>query len=426
MALPYGPILLAGLFLEYAIVMLADLLNLRALQPSPPVEFTGLYDSERYERSQAYTRQLTRFTWIPTTLDLALLLAFWFAGGFELLDQVVRSFGLGPIVEGTIYIGVLIVAQAVVSLPFRWYSTFVIEDRFGFNTTTRATFAVDQLKGLLLLVVLGGPLLAAVLWFFDRTGDAAWLWCFGVTTAFLVGLQFVAPTWVMPLFNKFQPLGDGQLKRAVLAYTRRVGFPLEDVFVIDGSKRSTKANAFLTGFGKRKRIALFDTLIEQHSTDEVVAMVAHEIGHFKKKHILKELALGIAQVGVIFFLLSLVLRDAGLFEAFHVSRPSTYVGLVLFGIAYTPIGLVLSFAVQAHSRRNEFEADAFARETTGRGEVLARALEKLSAQSLSNLTPHPFYVKLHHSHPPLADRVSALRAPDPPETPFVGVNVIAK
>jgi STE24 endopeptidase len=254
------------------------------------------------------------------------------------------------------------------------------------------------------------PLLAAILWFFNRAGDSAWLWCFGATTLFLVGVQFIAPTWIMPLFNKFQPLESGELKQSVLDYARRVGYSIEGLFVIDGSKRSTKANAFLTGFGKRKRIALFDTLLERQSTEELVAIVAHEIGHSRKKHVVKELVLGFVQVGVFFFLLSLCLHDVDLFKAFHVSQPSTYVGLTLFAITYTPIGFAFSVAVLAYSRKNEFEADAFARETTGHGEALARSLEKLDAESLSNLTPHPFYVKLHHSHPPLADRVAALRA----------------
>ena len=233
---------------------------------------------------------------------------------------------------------------------------------------------------------------------------------FGVTAAVLVGVHFVAPTWFLPLFNEFRPLEDGELKQAVLDYSRRAGFPLEGLFVIDGSKRSTKANAFLTGFGSRKRVALFDTLIRQHTTAEVVAIVAHEIGHFKKRHIRKGVVLEIAQLGVVFFLLSIFLNDARVFEAFHVSSPSIYVGLVLFGIVYTPIGLVLSLLVQASSRRDELEADAFARATTGSGEALATALEKLSAESLANPTPHPFYVMLHHAHPPLAERGAALRA----------------
>ena len=417
--MPYGPILLAALLFEYALLMLADVLNLRALRPELPAQFTGVYDSVRYARSQAYTRQLTRFTWIPRTLDLALVLAFWFSGGFGWLDLAIRGLGFGAIVTGLIYIGTLALAQAAISVPFNWFSTFVIEERFGFNTTTRATFALDLLKGAALCVVLGGPLLAGVLWLFDRTGDVAWLWCLGVTSVFLILFQFVAPIWIMPRFNKFQPLENTELRRAVFDYARRSEFPLEGLFVVDGSKRSTKANAFFTGFGKRQRIALFDTLIQQQSTDEVVAIVAHECGHFKRQHIMKGLALGIAQLATIFFLLSLFLRDGRVFETFHVSVPSTYVGLLLFGIAYTPIGLAFSSLVHAYSRKHEFEADAFARETTGRGDVLACALQKLSAEGLSNLTPHPLYVKLHHSHPPLVDRVAALRAQDTHETLFL-------
>ena len=412
----YGPIVLAGLLLEYTLVMGADVLNLRALKSELPKEFAGVYDPARYSRSQDYTRELTRFGWIERTFDLALLLAFWFSGGFEWLDRSVRAFGYGPIITGTVYIGLLVIAQQIVSLPFRSYSTFVIEERFGFNTTTQATFVIDIVKTLLLTVVLGAPLLAAVLWFFSRTGDAAWLWCLGAITLFLVVFQLVAPIWIMPLFNKFKPIENSEVAEAVLDFARRAGFPVEGLFVIDGSKRSTKANAFLSGFGKRKRIALYDTLLPHHSTDELVAIVAHEIGHYKKKHVLKEMMFAITQIGAFFFLLSVFLHHEALFKTFDVSQPSTYANLILFAIAYTPISFIFSLVVQARSRRNEFEADAFARETIGRGEALARALEKLNAESLSNLTPHPFYVKLHHSHPPLADRVAALTAQVQPTT----------
>ncbi len=407
---PYGPIVVGAVIAEYALLMLGDVLNLRALSPDLPAAFAGVYDPQRYARSQAYTRTLTRFGWVPRTLDLMLLLAFWLSGGFEWLDRLVRSLGFGPILTGGFYIGALVLVQELLSLPFRYYSTFVIEERFGFNTMTRRTFVLDEIKGLALTLLLGGPFLAIVLWLFDRTGDSAWLWCFGVTSAFLVVVQYVAPTWIMPLFNEFRPIESGDIKEAVLAYTERAGFPIDGLFVIDGSKRSTKANAFLTGFGRRKRVALFDTLIQQQTTDEIVAIVAHEVGHFKKRHILKGLALGIAQVAALFFLLGVLLADPRVFDAFHVSEPSTYAGLVLFAIAYAPIGLVVSMGVQAWERRHELEADAFARRTTGHGEVLAHALEKLSAESLSNLTPHRFYVALHHSHPPLAKRVAALRA----------------
>jgi STE24 endopeptidase len=302
------------------------------------------------------------------------------------------------------------VAKALIDLPFRYYSTFVIEERFGFNKSTRATFWADTAKGVTLTIVLGGPLLAAILWFFERAGASAWLWCWAVTAAFTLFVQFVAPTWIFPLFNKFKPLEEGELRAAILGYSQKVGFPLEGLFVIDGSRRSTKANAFFTGFGRRKRVALFDTLVAKHPTDELVAVVAHEIGHYKKGHILQGLALSILQAGAVFYLLSIVLARPGLYEAFGLEQPSVYAGLLFFSLLYAPIDLVLSYLMQAFSRRNEFQADAWARTTTGEPERLVSALKRLSADSLSNLTPHPLYVKLHHSHPPLVERIRALRA----------------
>jgi STE24 endopeptidase len=406
----YAILILCALLIEYALNLAADLLNLRALKPELPAEFADVYDAERYGKSQEYTRVRTRFGLIPATFHMGVLLVFWFAGGFPWLDGVVRGLELSPIVTGLLFIGCLGLARTVLSLPFSWYSTFVIEERFGFNKTTPKTFIADLLKGLLLAVVLGGPLLAVILWFFEAAGSMAWLWCWLVTTAFTLFIQFVAPTWIFPLFNKFEPLDEGELRDAIMSYAQKVAFPLEGLFVIDGSRRSTKANAFFTGFGKRKRVALFDTLIEKHETDELVAIVAHEIGHYKKGHILKGLGISIVQSGVVFFLLSLFLKNQGLFEAFYVHELSVSAGLVFFGMLFSPIDLVLSFFVQAFSRKNEFEADAYARETTGMADQLVSGLKRLSADSLSNLTPHPFYVKLHYSHPPLTQRIDALRS----------------
>ncbi len=401
--------ILVALLFEFVLNRAADLLNLSALRPEVPDEFSDLYDADTYRRSQEYTRVRTRFGFVPASFDLVLVLAFWFLGGFAWLDGWVRGFELGPVWTGLSFIGVLLVAKSILGLPFSWYSTFVIEERFGFNKTTPKTFWADTAKGLLLAVLLGGPLLAAILWFFQATGAMAWVWCWIVTTIFTLVIQFIAPTWIMPLFNKFEPLDEGELRDEVLAYAKNVAFPLEGLFVIDGSRRSTKANAFFTGFGKRKRVALFDTLIDKQTTGELVAIVAHEIGHYKKGHILKGMILSILQSGVVFFLLSVFLKHQGLFEAFHMQAASTYAGFVFFGLLYAPIDLVLSFFMQAFSRKNEFEADAFARETTGSGERLVIALKKLSADNLSNLTPHPLYVKLHYSHPPLVDRIKALR-----------------
>jgi STE24 endopeptidase len=405
----YGLLILAAILAQEALGLAADLLNLRALRSTPPAGLEHVYEAERYARSQEYTRARTRFAFLPQALDLALLLGFWFAGGFAWLDGRVRALGLGPIPTGLAFIGVLLFAKAVIDLPFRYWATFVIEERFGFNKSTRRTFWADTLKGLLLGLVLGAPLLAAILWFFERLGPGAWLWCWGATALFTLFVQFIAPSWIFPLFNRFEALQEGELRQAVLAYARKVAFPLEGLFVIDGSRRSTKANAFFTGFGRRKRVALYDTLIARHPTAELVGVVAHEIGHYKRGHIRQGLVLSILQAGMVFFLLSLFLGQAPLFRAFGVEQPSVWAGLVFFSLLYGPLGLAFSLGMQAFSRKNEFEADAFARETTGESEPLARALERIAADSLSNLTPHPLYVALHHSHPPLAQRLHALR-----------------
>lgn len=405
----YALVILVALLAEHALSVVADVLNLRHLRPELPPEFAGTYDAEAYRRSQEYTRARTRFALVPGTFDLALLLAFWGLGGFGWLDGAVRDLGLGELASGLVFIGALVLGRTIVHLPFRIWSTFVLEERFGFNRTTPRTFALDLAKGLLLTLVLGAPLLLAVLWLLGSAGSWAWLACWGFTSSFVVLVQLVAPTWILPLFNKFQPLPEGTLRSSLLGYAERVGFPLSDVYVVDGSRRSSKANAFFTGFGRNKRVALFDTLIERHSEDELVAVVAHEIGHFKRRHVLKGLALAIAHLGVLFGLLQVFLSHAGLFEAFG-TQPSVHAGLVFFALLYTPIELLLSVALNFVSRRNEFEADAFSAATTRAPETLVQALSRLSRDSLSNLTPHPFFVWLHHSHPPVLERIRALRA----------------
>jgi len=406
---PYAVFILIALIAEFGINLAASLLNLRSLRPELPEEFVGTYDEERYAKSQAYTRETSRFGLVRSSFDLAVLLIFWFTGGFTWVDSFARGFESGPIITGLCFMAVLAVGMKVLGLGFEIYSTFVVEERYGFNRTDAKTFWMDQVKGLLLAAILGGLLMSAVLFFFERTGDNAWLYCWAVTTVFTLFAMFLAPTWIMPLFNKFTPLEEGELRDGILQYAQSVSFPVEGLFVIDGSKRSSKANAFFTGFGKNKRIALYDTLIESQTTDELVAVVAHEIGHYKRKHVLKSLAIGILHFGVIFWLLSFFLESRGLFEAFGVAEPSVHAGLIFFGMLYTPIEMVLSAAMAIFSRKNEFEADAFARETTKGGQNLVTALKKLSGENLSNLTPHPFYVWLHYSHPPVLERIAALR-----------------
>ncbi|MDD9947259.1 MAG: M48 family metallopeptidase [Myxococcales bacterium] len=404
----YGMIALAALLGEFMLGVWVDLLNLRAMRPDPPPGFEDVYDSERYRRSQEYTRARAAFAIWPRAVGLALVLVVWFAGGFEALDRALRALEMSPTLTGVFFIGTLVAGRAVMMLPFRYYSTFVIEERFNFNKSTLGTFFSDQLKFLLLGSLIGGPLLALVLVLFERGGSLAWLYCFAAIASLTLLLQFVAPAFIMPMFNRFSPLDEGALRDSIFGYAKSVGFPLSKLFVIDGSRRSNKANAFFTGFGRQKRIALFDTLVERHSVEELVGVVAHEIGHYKMKHIARSMVLSIAQMGLMLWLLGFFLGSQPLYSAFGISEPSVYTGLVFCSLLYTPVDLLLSLFMSARSRKHEYEADRYAAQTTGKPEALAAALKKLAADSLSNLTPHPAYVFLHHSHPPVTERVAAL------------------
>jgi len=404
----YAIVILTTLLVGYLLNLVADLLNLRALKHQVPVELDGLYDQEAYRSSQSYIRVGTRFGWVSETWMLVVILVFWFAGGFQVLDGFVRSWSLGPIGSGLAYIGILISGQTLLSLPFQLYSTFVIEARFGFNQTSLATFCADRLKACGLAIVLGGPLLAGLLAFLIYAGPYAWLYCWGVITLFSLALQLIAPTWIMPLFNTFTPLAPGELREAILTYAQAVKFPLDDVYVMDGSKRSSKSNAFFTGFGRHKRIALFDTLVNAHSVPELLSVVAHEVGHYKMRHIVKNMVLGIVHTGVLLYLLSIFLHHPGLFDAFYVTEPSVYAGLVFFGMLYAPVELLLSIGMQIVSRQHEYDADRYAVETAGNPAALGEALKKLALHNLSNLSPHPFYVFLHYSHPPIWQRLQAI------------------
>jgi STE24 endopeptidase len=403
-----GAVILIALAVDFLLNIIAEILNLHVQSDALPEAFKGTYSPERYRQSQAYLEARTRFGWVASSFDLAVLLLFWFAGGFELLDYGVRQWGFGPVVTGTLYIGILMAAKTLLDLPFSVYGTFVIEERFGFNTSTAATFIADRTKGILLVAAIGGPALAGFLAFFEYTGADAWWLCWIAVTLFVLGLQYIAPTWIMPLFNKFEPLEEGELKKAILALATSVDYPLQNVLVMDGSKRSKKSNAFFTGFGKNKRIALFDTLVEKHTTAEMIAVLAHEIGHYKKHHIKQMLAASILQMGLMLFLLSFFISHQGLFDAFFMENRSAYAGILFFALLFSPLDFLVSLALRKLSRRNEYEADRFAVSVTGRPEAMARALKKLSADNLTNLTPHPFYVFLNYSHPPMPARIRAI------------------
>ncbi|MBF0453880.1 MAG: M48 family metallopeptidase [Magnetococcales bacterium] len=377
---------------------------------TPPPLFTDLVDTATCQRSRAYAEEKSRLELWVATLDLAALLLWWWWGGFNTLDQWTRSLAWGALPTGVLYIVVLMLLGRLISLPFSVYGTFVIEERYGFNKTTPRTYILDRIKGMVLAACLGIPLLSGILWFFGYAGSQAWLYCWGATTAFLLMVQYIAPVWLMPLFNRFTPLEEGALKKAILDYTGSVGFAVADIFEVDGSRRSSKANAFFTGFGKSRRIALFDTLINHYSIPELVAVLAHEVGHQKKRHIVQSLLFGIAHMGLMFYLMSIFLSEPGLFAAFQMEEISLYAGLTFFGLLFTPLDLILGPIMKGVSRKNEFQADRFAVETIPDRRALVTALKKLSVDNLSNLTPHPFYVILNYSHPPLLERIAAIEA----------------
>lgn len=401
-------IILTFIVLDLIISLTADVLNLKSVNTLLPKAFEGWYPPEKYQQSQNYLKVNTRFGWIVSVFDLVALFVFWFGGGFAWLDNWVRTLELHAVLSGLIYIGALLIAKSILGTPFSVYATFVIEERFGFNKTTWKTYLKDRLKGMLLAAVLGVPLLAVILLFFQYAGANAWWFCWAVTVGFILIMQYIAPTWIMPLFNRFDPLAEGELRQAIFNYAQSIGFKLDNIFVMDGSKRSSKSNAFFTGFGKNRRIVLFDTLIEKHSTDELVAVLAHEMGHYKEKHIIKNMVIGILQSGVMFYILSIFISYPGLFKAFYVDQVSIYAGLVFFGMLYAPLDGVMGMALQALSRRHEYAADRFSTLTSGRGAAMIEALKKLSVHNLSNLQPHPFYVFLNYSHPPVLKRIEAI------------------
>jgi len=405
----FSYIIITALLLQFLLDTIADVLNLKALNHEIPPALAGVYKPDKYGNSQEYTRSLTRFGFVTRTFGFIVVLCFWFTGGFNFLDQTVRLWGFVPIANGLLYIGILVIAYELLTLPFSIYATFVIEERFGFNRTTPRLFITDRLKGLALAVLLGGSLLAGILALFEYAGNSAWLYCWLAVTIYVIIMQYIAPVWLMPLFNKFTPMEPGELKDAIQSCARSVGYEVKNIFVMNGSKRSTKANAFLTGFGRTKRIALFDTLISKHTIPELVAVLAHEIGHYKKKHVLQGILIGIAHSGLTFYLLSILLDSPGLYQAFYMEQPSVYTGLLFFGLLYTPVEMVLSIALHILSRRNEHEADRFAVRATDDPSSVVEALKKLYADNLSNLIPHPFYVFLNYSHPTLLQRVQAIQ-----------------
>lgn len=397
------------IFTSYILELIVSLLNISALNPSLPKEFKTTFNDQEYKDSQQYTRATTSFSLVQNSFSTLLTVLFLLFGGFNYVDLLARSFGFGEIVTGLLFIGGLALLSFITNLPFSMYSTFVIEERFGFNRTSLKTFTLDIIKGSLIAIVLGAPLLALILWFFINSGEYGWLYCWFGVVAFSIILQFLAPVLIMPLFNKFSPLEEGALRDKILDYALQERFRLQGIFTMDGSKRSSKLNAFFTGFGKFRKIVFYDTLLEKLNDAEIVAVLAHEMGHFKLRHIFKMLIASIIQTGLMFYLLSLFLGNTQLSEAFSMAETSIYSSLIFFGFLYAPISLLISIFFNFISRKNEFEADNYAGRTIVSPDLLIQSLKKLSQANLSNLTPHPAMVFLHYSHPPVLSRIEQLR-----------------
>jgi STE24 endopeptidase len=400
-------IILAIAIVSYVFDQLLDYINLKYQRRDIPDDIAAFYDRTKYLKSLDYHKELTRFSFISSAFSFLasiLMLAF---GGFGWLDNLLRAYVENEIILALVFFGVLMLASDILTIPFQLYSIFVIEERYGFNKTTVRTFITDKLKGYLLAALIGAPLLALLIYLIRVIGPNFWIVFAVIAAAFILFMNMFYTSLILPLFNKLTPLPDGELKTSIEEFSRKVNFPLDNIFVIDGSKRSKKANAFFSGIGKKKKIVLYDTLITNHTTDELVAVLAHEVGHFKKRHIVWSFVLSIIQVFFTLFVLSLMIYNENVSFALGGQQLSIHLNLIAFTILFSPISGITGLLMSMYSRKNEFEADAYAREMHS-GSALAQALKKLSVDSLSNLYPHPVYVFFHYSHPPLLKRLEAI------------------
>lgn len=400
--------ILAIIVFDFLVERLLDFLNDKAKSSSLPPEAEGIYNEERYALWLRYDKANGRLGMLSSSMSFLLMLLVVIFGGLGALDIFLRTWIEHPVLLALGFFGVLAIIGWIVGLPFDLYSTFVIEERFGFNRTTVKTYMVDAIKGALLTLIIGGPLVAFVVLCFSYLGENFWWITWLVMSAFSLVMTMFAASWIMPLFNKFSPLPEGELRTAIENYCDKVGFKINRLFVIDGSKRSAKSNAFFSGLGPKKTIALYDTLIEQQSVNEIVAVLAHEVGHYKKQHILQGLLISFVQTGLMLYLIGLFLKWPAFAQALGAEDGSFHVGIIAFGLVFTPISTIIGIGMNILSRKNEFEADAFAKQTSN-AEDLISALKKLSAENLSNLKPHPLYVFVHYSHPPVLTRISRLQ-----------------
>lgn len=381
--------------------------NRKRMSYTIPVQLKGIYDESEYKRQQAYQKTSSRFGLYTSTLTFIVMLTALILGLFGWLDEVLRQYLSSETLLTLAFFGVIYIVNEIIFLPFSYYSTFTIESKFGFNKSTKATFWLDQIKGAALTILLGGTILALIVWLYNNLGDNAWLYAWVVITAFSLFMTLFYSNIIVPLFNKQKPLEEGELRSAIQDFAQKAGFEVKNIYVMDASKRSTKANAYFTGFGAKKRIVLYDTLINDLCTDEIVAVLAHEIGHYKKKHTLQGMVISVLYTGIMLFLLSLFLDNESIAHALGGQYPSFHLGLIAFSLLFSPISLILGVFSSLFSRHNEYQADAYAA-GFGLAPFLINGLKKLSVNSLSNLNPDPLFVFFHYSHPTLLQRIEAL------------------
>ena len=404
----YYYIIISAIVFEYVISSVSSFLDLGNINQEIPDHFKKAYDKKKYAKSQDYLKTKTKFSLVSSTFSIVLIFLVIHLGIFGVLNDFVNSQTNHFILQGLLFISIIYIFQDIISLPFSIYSTFVIEEKFGFNKTTVGLFISDKIKGYAIFIVMGSIIITPILYLFHEYENFGWLIAWSLLTLFMIAVQPLFIHVISPMFNKFTPLEDGELRTAIEKYTTQVDFPLARIDIMDGSKRSAHSNAYFSGFGKSRRIAIFDTLVEKHTNDEIVSVVAHEVGHYKLKHIIHGTIIGIVETGIMLFIFNFIMNDYALFRVFGVNDLSVHAGLIFFSMLYAPVTMITSVVSNAISRKNEFEADNYSLQTTKNKEALISMLVGLAANNLSHLTPHPFKVFLSYSHPPTIDRIKAV------------------
>lgn len=403
-------VIIAFILFDFILDLILDHLNAKSWELPIPKELEGIYDEEKYNKAKKYYKARERLGNISTVLSTVLIIVFLLLKGFAVVHLHVAAITASPVLQALLFFGLFAVVSDIIGLPFELYGIFVIEEKFGFNKMTWKTYVTDKLKGYILGAVVGGLLLSLFVWFYTIAGAMFWIYAWVLFTVFTLFITMFYTTLIVPIFNKLQPLESGSLREKIEAFAQKINFPLTNIFVIDGSKRSTKANAYFSGMGNKKTIVLYDTLIKEQTEEELVSVLAHEVGHYKLKHIKKSMIISVFQMGALLFILSLFINRPELSQALGLQTnvPVFHLGLIAFSLLYSPISLITGIFMHMLSRKNEFEADDYAKQNTGTGEHLINALKKLSSNNLSNLNPDKWYVFFHYSHPPLLERVRNL------------------